>query len=124
MAHSPLPPIERSSSAEDGVESVVEIKPIRFSIKGRGSAHRPQGRFETVGREAIDDGWPDVDAEDAPAKLRTEIAIETAKSIISRNQSPDLPFSQSINPYRGCEHGMWNSYLGAPQARLSPPAPA
>jgi DNA repair photolyase len=108
MAHSPLPPIERSSSAEDGVESVVEIKPIRVSIKGRGTAHRPQGRFETVDREAIDDGWPDVDeidADGAPAKLRTEVAIETAKTIISRNQSPDLPFSQSINPYRGCEHG-------------------
>jgi DNA repair photolyase len=105
MAHSPLPPVERSNSAEDGVESVVEIKPIRVSIKGRGTAHSPQGRFETVGREAIDDGWPDVDADDAPAKLLTEVAIETAKSIISRNQSPDLPFSQSINPYRGCEHG-------------------
>jgi DNA repair photolyase len=106
--HPALPPIQRSSSAEDGVESVVEIKSIRISIKGRGTAHSPQGRFETVGREAIDDGWPDadeIDADGAPARPRTEVAIETAKSIISRNQSPDLPFSQSINPYRGCEHG-------------------
>jgi DNA repair photolyase len=101
----PLPPIQRSSGAEDGVEGVVEVKPIRISIKGRGTAHSPQGRFEVIGREVVDDGWQDTADEDAPPKLRTEVAFETAKSIISRNQSPDLPFSQSINPYRGCEHG-------------------
>jgi DNA repair photolyase len=101
------PPLTRSSGEDEGVEPVGEIKPIRISIKGRGTAHSPQGRFETIGREAVDDGWQDAsetDADGAP-RLRTEVSLETAKSIISRNQSPDLAFSQSINPYRGCEHG-------------------
>lgn len=76
-----------------------------------------QGRFERWGREAADDGWERPD-EELPA-LDTTVTMETAKSIISRNDSPDIPFTQSINPYRGCEHGCvycyarpTHSYLG------------
>jgi DNA repair photolyase len=111
------PPLTRSKSAEDGVEIEVESKPIHFSIKGRGSAFSPQGRFEVVEREAVDDGWESNDDEDSP-RLRTEVAMEIAKSIISRNSSPDLAFSQSINPYRGCEGCIYcfarpsHAYLG------------
>lgn len=71
-------------------------------IKGRGSTLNPVGRFESTRRVAEDDGWW---SEFEPAAARTEVSIERARSIISRNESPDIPFDQSINPYRGCEHG-------------------
>ena len=62
-----------------------------------------QGRFETEAREAFDDGWS---REDEPlAPLQTTVTVERARSIISKNDSPDIPFDQSINPYRGCEAG-------------------
>ncbi|MDE2196640.1 MAG: PA0069 family radical SAM protein [Gammaproteobacteria bacterium] len=72
--------------------------------KGRGALSNPQGRFETRQHESVDDGWMQVDADPLPP-LETTITPEPARSIISRNQSPDIPFAQSINPYRGCEHG-------------------
>ncbi len=74
-------------------------------IKGRGAASNPEGRFDTVRRQAEDDGWQStlLDA-DAP-RPRTEVTDERARSVITRNDSPDVPFSQAINPYRGCEHG-------------------
>ena len=71
--------------------------------KARGAVSNPQGRFEGETREAIDDGWTRED-ESAP-ELATTVTEERARSIISRNESPDIPFEQSINPYRGCEHG-------------------
>ena len=76
------------------------------AIKGRGSLRHLPGRFEVTVSEAADDGWGDADDEAfaAPA-LRTAVTEERARSIISRNRSPDVGFSQSINPYRGCEHG-------------------
>jgi DNA repair photolyase len=61
------------------------------------------GRFEVEAREAFDDGWDDADA--AVPTLRTSLTAETARTIISRNDSPDITFDQSINPFRGCEHG-------------------
>ena len=72
--------------------------------KGRGASINPEGRFEHTVREAVDDGWNTPLDEDLPA-LKTYVTVEHAKSIISRNASPDVPFTQSINPYRGCEHG-------------------
>ena len=69
----------------------------------RGALSQTPGRFETVEREVFDDGWTRED--EAPAPLQTTITIERARSIIARNDSPDIPFDQSINPYRGCEHG-------------------
>ena len=76
--------------------------------KGRGAVSNRVGRFEPHGREAVDDGWssaaaPDPDDELPP--LRTTVAIDATRTIIARNKSPDIPFDQSINPYRGCEHG-------------------
>ena len=62
-----------------------------------------QGRFESVAREAFDDGW--TPEEEDKRVLKTTVTLERARSIISRNDSPDIGFSQSINPYRGCEHG-------------------
>jgi len=72
-------------------------------IKGRGAASNPEGRFETVGKTREDDGWHR--EEDAAPRPPTQVTEERARSIISRNDSPDIRFEQSINPYRGCEHG-------------------
>ena len=75
-------------------------------IRGRGAASRVAGRFEPRELRGEDDGWGSVyaDLEGAP-KPATTVAEERARSIISRNRSPDIAFSQSVNPYRGCEHG-------------------
>jgi DNA repair photolyase len=89
--------------------------------KGRGAVTNLQGRYEVDQREVFDDGWvssPDEGDGDAPA-LRTQVFEEQARSILTRNASPDIPFSVSLNPYRGCEHGCiycfarpTHSYLG------------
>jgi DNA repair photolyase len=70
---------------------------------GRGAVSNPEGRFESTRSEAVDDGWGSLDEELPP--LATIVQPEPARSIISRNDSPDISFDQSINPYRGCEHG-------------------
>ena len=80
-------------------------KPLA-ALKGRGAASRVAGRFEQRALRGEDDGWGSVyDALAEVPKPRTTVTIERARSIISRNQSPDIAFSQSVNPYRGCEHG-------------------
>jgi len=71
--------------------------------KGRGAVSNATGRFEPEQRGRIDDGWGGGDAPAAP--LDTVYARDSAKTIITRNDSPDVPFERSINPYRGCEHG-------------------
>jgi DNA repair photolyase len=71
--------------------------------KLRGALSQIQGRFETAERSRVDDGW--ANEEEAVEVFRTEVTEERARSIIARNESPDVPFEQSINPYRGCEHG-------------------
>jgi hypothetical protein len=70
--------------------------------RGRGASANPEGRFEPVRREGFDDGW---DLEDELPSLPTEVIIEKPRTIIARNDSPDIGFDRSINPYRGCEHG-------------------
>lgn len=90
-------------------------QPVR--IKGRGAASNPEGRFETTARVSVDDGW---EREAAPAPHPdTTVAEERARSIISRNDSPDIPFAQSINPYRGCEHGCIYCYARPSHAYLN-----
>jgi DNA repair photolyase len=75
--------------------------------RGRGAASNPSGRLEVFQREAFDDGWT---AEEAPEPLETEVTVERPRTIITRNDSPDISFDQSINPYRGCEHGCFYCY--------------
>ncbi|MBI2059294.1 MAG: PA0069 family radical SAM protein [Nitrospirae bacterium] len=71
--------------------------------RGRGAATNETGRYEAVRAEAFDDGWgPD---EPGPPPLKTSVTEDRSRSVITRNDSPDVPFKQSINPYRGCEHG-------------------
>ena len=74
------------------------------AVKGRGATINIEGRFEVWNRESADDGWFQ-DPGDEPARVKTVISIEHAKSVISRHNSPDVGFAQSINPYRGCAHG-------------------
>jgi DNA repair photolyase len=102
-------------------ESVVEQpmlgpRPL-VARKGRGAVSNLQGRYEVNGREDFDDGW--ARDEDEAAGIKTIVTDEVAKTILSRNASPDIPFNVSLNPYRGCEHGCiycfarpTHSYLG------------
>lgn len=73
------------------------------AIKGRGAIANPVGRFEPEQRVATHDGWPG-DGDELPP-LTTTVGVDSSRTVIARNDSPDIPFSQSINPYRGCEHG-------------------
>ncbi len=72
-------------------------------IKGRGAVSNAAGRYERFRREAFDDGWG-LEEGDAP-RPPTQVLPDRSRSVIARNQSPDVPFDRSVNPYRGCEHG-------------------
>jgi DNA repair photolyase len=82
----------------------------------RGARSFLQGRFESVARETFDDGW--TPEEPDQRELKTQVTIERARSIVSHNDSPDVGFSQSINPYRGCEHGCIYCYARPSHAYL------
>jgi DNA repair photolyase len=71
--------------------------------RGRGATFSPDNRYSTISHETLDDGWGNLDAPLAP--LRTTLALDSSRTAISYNDSPDVGFDRSINPYRGCEHG-------------------
>lgn len=71
--------------------------------KSRGTASNPASRYDRLRPEAVDDGW-DLPG-DEPANLSTTVEVLASRSILTHNDSPDVPFDRSINPYRGCEHG-------------------
>ncbi len=79
---------------------VTQVPPSGF--KGRGALANPGNRFDSHQIEELDDGWYQ---EEQPGSIETELLVDTSRSIIARNDSPDIAFDQSINPYRGCEHG-------------------
>ncbi len=83
--------------------------------RGRGAASNASGRFEFLRREEIDDGW---EPDEAPAPFETEVTLERPRSIITRNESPDIAFDRSINPYRGCEHGCFYCFARPSHAYL------
>lgn len=83
--------------------------------RGRGATINPDGRYEPAAREPTDDGW-DLPEELPP--LRTEVSLEKSRTIITRNDSPDISFDRSLNPYRGCEHGCVYCYARPTHAYL------
>lgn len=89
---------------------------VRSSHKGRGTATNVDGRFEPYRHEEQDDGWGVLETE--PLPVRTTVGIDSSRTVISRNESPDIPFDQSINPYRGCEHGCVYCYARPTHAYL------
>src|SRR5215213_4441684 len=92
------------AAAEAARRFSLEPGPIAESEtrRGRGAVSNPHARFEPVESERFDDGW---DLPEEPAPLKTEVTIERPRTIIARNDSLDISFDRSINPYRGCEHG-------------------
>src|SRR5204862_7797983 len=93
--------------AKDGKSEITFMRGARSFI---------QGRFETVERETFDDGWTPEEKDERP--LETQVTIERARSIVSHNDSPDVGFDHSINPYRGCEHGCIYCYARPSHAYL------
>ena len=88
----------------------------RVALKGRGARTNATGRFETFRSEAFEDGWTEQD--EAARPLVTSIQPMKSKTIIARNDSPDIGFNRSINPYRGCEHGCIYCYARPAHAYL------
>jgi len=86
--------------------------------KGRGAATNMSGRFESEERVAFDDGWSVPGAEPEPMPLTTRLTVDSTRTIIARNNSPDIGFDRSINPYRGCEHGCIYCYARPSHAYL------
>lgn len=83
--------------------------------KGRGALSNRDGRYESLSHEAFDDGW-EAEAEEQPR--RTVVLADRTRKLIARNDSPDVPFDRSINPYRGCEHGCVYCYARPSHAYL------
>ena len=111
---------ERTVEPFNDWQPVEVVRPLAAQ-KGRGAVSNLQGRYEVNAREEVDDGWGAAEEEEegGAAPFRTHVTDEVAKSILSRNTSPDIPFNISLNPYRGCEHGCiycfarpTHSYLG------------
>jgi DNA repair photolyase len=92
--------------------------------KGRGAVSNDTGRFETEQRVAFDDGWevpgsePDSDWDEEADRVATTLSVDATRTIIARNDSPDIGFDRSINPYRGCEHGCIYCYARPSHAYL------
>src|SRR3569623_2207515 len=86
--------------------SILMSKRPSQAPRGRGARSNPDNRYESVTREAVDDGWGSLE-EDLPP-LRTHLSVDTSRTEITYNQSPDVGFARSINPYPGCEQGCLN----------------
>ena len=91
-------PLSEAAGPFPAIEAAVEKERRR----GRGAQSNASGRFEAEARVTFDDGWQSI--EDLPP-FKTTVSADTARKVITRNDSPDVGFDRSINPYRGCEHG-------------------
>src|SRR5450755_2185485 len=101
LKHPPVTaPSEPAGATSPFPELAVAIE--RKRLRGRGAQSNASGRFEAEARVAFDDGWQSLD--ELPP-FKTTVALDTARKVITRNESPDIGFDRSINPYRGCEHG-------------------
>src|SRR5882672_1498364 len=100
LKHPPVTAPSESAGATPFAELAVAIE--RERRRGRGAQSNDSGRFEAEARVAFDDGWQSLD--DLPV-FKTTVGLDTSRKVITRNDSPDIGFDRSINPYRGCEHG-------------------
>src|SRR5690242_1523705 len=101
LRHPPVTaPSEPAGAPSSFPELAIAIE--RERRRGRGAHSNASGRFEAEARVAFDDGWQSLD--ELPP-FKTTVALDTARKVITRNDSPDIGFDRSINPYRGCEHG-------------------
>lgn len=96
------PPVTPPASTAASPFAEFEVAIDRGRRRGRGAQANTSGRFEAEARTAFDDGWQSLD--DLPP-FKTTVAVDAARKVITRNDSPDISFDRSINPYRGCEHG-------------------
>ena len=103
--------MRKSPSSPDTSDVLVDAERRR----GRGALSNRSSRYDKTAHYAIDDGWGTLDTLEP---LKTEVVVEPARSIITRNSSPDISFEQSINPYRGCEHGCIYCYARPTHAYL------
>lgn len=101
-------PIAAVPDAEARADGRASVAPPR---KGRGTAWQIAHRFHGDEREGFDDGWGTLDqlADEEHLPPATQIIEEQARRVVNTNSSPDIFFELSLNPYRGCEHVMWNS---------------
>lgn len=93
----------------------MSAHPPPSGFKGRGALSNPPNRFDKAHVEAVDDGWFQ---EASPESLPTELIVDHSRTVIARNDSPDIAFDQSINPYRGCAHGCIFCYARPTHAYL------
>jgi DNA repair photolyase len=102
------PPVPVPSAPAGGfvrggdTSGLLDTSVERERRRGRGTLSNASGRYEPLARIAFDDGWQSLD--DLPP-FKTQVQVDTARKVITRNDSPDISFDRSINPYRGCEHG-------------------
>ena len=92
----------RGADTYDGISELLGVAVEFERRRGRGAQSNASGRYEPMARVAFDDGWQSLD--ELPA-FKTTVAVDSTRKIITRNNSPDIGFDRSINPYRGCEHG-------------------
>jgi len=110
----PYDALEKAVPVPDPARRAPGADPVR----GRGATFNPGNRYRRDAREACDDGWQQPPEEAPVRQLRTTVTIQRARVIIARNDSPDIPFTQSINPYQGCEHGCVYCYARPTHAYL------
>src|SRR5436853_3356632 len=98
------PPVAAPSEPAGALSPFPELAGAieRERRRGRGAQSNASGRFEAEARVAFDDGWQSLD--ELPP-FKTTVTVDTARKVITRNDSPDVGFDRSVNPYRGCEHG-------------------
>ncbi|MEM8792146.1 MAG: PA0069 family radical SAM protein [Pseudomonadota bacterium] len=101
---------ERESAIPRRLPDAVNVE----SRRGRAAASNPANRYERLATEAVDDGWE----REETRPHRTQVTIDQSRSVLTRNQSPDVPFDRSINPYRGCEHGCIYCFARPTHAQL------
>jgi DNA repair photolyase len=95
------------SAYTQGMVAILDTTIDGRTLRGRGALSNEVGRYESQTRVLVDDGWDDGwrEGDQTPPPLQTEVIRDATRTIIARNKSPDISFDQSINPYRGCEHG-------------------